>query len=78
MERSMKTLPQPWTTGDGGHRFHRVNLRSPAATRRGAEGGPPADAAGHCGREKEERIVSEICDCPRYTFLPDLAIRLLR
>jgi transposase len=35
--------------GDGSHGFHRLDLRSLAATRRGAEGGPPAHVAGHCG-----------------------------
>src|SRR5439155_7082169 len=40
---------------DGGHSFYRLDLRSLAATCRGAEGSAPADAAGHCGGEKEER-----------------------
>jgi Transposase, Mutator family len=38
--------------GDGSHSVHRVDLRSPAATRRGAEGGPPADSAGHCSGDE--------------------------
>jgi hypothetical protein len=40
--------------GDGSHRFYRVDLRSFAATCRGAEGSASVDAAGHCGSEKEE------------------------
>jgi hypothetical protein len=55
LDRWMRTLPQPWTAAMEATVFYRVDLRSPAATRRGAESGSPADAAGHRGGEKEER-----------------------
>src|SRR4029077_2358941 len=41
--------------GDGSHGFYRVDLRSLAATCRGAEGSASVDAAGHCGGETEKR-----------------------
>jgi hypothetical protein len=38
----MKTSPQPWTAAMESHSIQRADLRSPAATRRGPESGPPA------------------------------------
>jgi len=55
LDRWMKTLPQPWTAAMEATVFYRVDLRSLAATCCGAKGGASADAAGHCGGEKEER-----------------------
>jgi len=54
LDRWMKTLPQR-DRGGGSHRFQRVDLRLLSATCRGAEGSASADAACHCGGEKEER-----------------------
>jgi hypothetical protein len=54
LDRWMKTLPQPWGS-DGSDHVHRLDLRSPQAPCSRPEGGSPFDAAGHCGREKEER-----------------------
>ena len=39
LDRWMKTLPQPWTRGDGSHHVHRLDLRSPEAPCRCAESG---------------------------------------
>src|SRR5712664_4978433 len=41
--------------GDGSYGVYRLDLRSPSATCRRVEGSASADAAGHCGGEKEER-----------------------
>src|SRR5580698_10130687 len=41
--------------GDGSDDVHRLDLRSPQAACCHAEGRAPADAAGHCRCEKEER-----------------------
>src|SRR6266852_3596518 len=41
--------------GDGSDHVYGVDLRLPQATCSRPEGGTPADAAGHCSGEKEER-----------------------
>src|SRR6266436_7101937 len=43
--------------GDGSDHVHRLDLRSPQTACSRPEGGPPADAAGHCSCEKEERPI---------------------
>ncbi len=43
--------------GDGSDHVHRLDLRSPQTACSRPEGGPPADAAGHCSSEKEERPI---------------------
>src|SRR5260370_7316854 len=40
--------------GDGSDHVHRLYLRSPQTACSRPEGGPPADAAGHCSSEKKE------------------------
>ena len=57
LDRWMKTLPQPWTAAMETTVFTAWDLRSPAATCRGAEGSASADASGHRGGEKEKTIV---------------------
>jgi hypothetical protein len=55
LDRWMKTLPQPWTAAMETTVFTAWDLRSPAATCRGAAGSASADASGHCSGEKEKR-----------------------
>jgi len=54
LDRWMKTLPQPWSAAMEATMFTGWiydHLKPHAAALKG----PPADAAGHCGGEKEER-----------------------
>ena len=70
----MKTLPAAVDGSDGSHHVHGLDLRSSEAPRRGAEGGPSTDAAGHrCGKKEErsDRCGQDLLTALRCDFLPE-------